>query len=169
MNILRIGTGSGVKTKSPAWLGGRSGIAVFVALTGLLCTGSTAPTGCQPSSNPGTIGPSAGEVIGAAVGVGAAIAVVTVVAIEHGRHTLTGCVSTGPNGLLLRTSDAKIYAIQGLAEGIKPGDKIKFHGSRVKKTKDAGGNRVFVVEQVRKDYGPCPTEVAQASTPAPAH
>lgn len=140
----------------------RSGIAAFAALAVFLCCGATSPTGCQ-NSNPGTIGPSAGEVIGAAVGVGAGIAVVTVLAVEHSRHTLTGCALAGPNGILLKTGST-LYAIQGDANGVKAGEKVKVHGSRARKTTDPSGNRVFVVEEVRKDYGPCQANIAQSSS-----
>ncbi|HET6169872.1 MAG TPA: hypothetical protein VFE01_06810, partial [Terracidiphilus sp.] len=56
----------------------RFGIAVFAGLAVLLCSGSTSPTGCQGSSL-GNIGPSNGEVIGAAVGIGAVIAIAIIV------------------------------------------------------------------------------------------
>lgn len=151
---------------SPAWLRRRSRIAVFGVLTVFLCCSSTAPSGCN-TSNEGSIGPSAGEVIGAAVGIGAAIAIVTVVAVEHSRHTITGCAFSGPNGLLFKTSDSKVYAIEGDANGIKSGEKVKVRGSRANRKRDSNGNQVLVVEQVRKDYGPCPANIAQSSSGLP--
>ena len=145
--------------KAPSRVSGQIQIIAFAALTALLCSGSTSPATCQSS---GSIGPSEGEVVGAAVGVGAAIAVVTVVAVDHSHHTLKGCVFTGPNGLRLQTSDSKVYAIEGDAASIKAGDKVKFHGSKVKKTKDSSGDQVFKVEKVSKDYGPCQVNLAPA-------
>jgi hypothetical protein len=142
----------------PASRSGRAfGIAALAALTALLCSGATSPTGCQSS---GTIGPSKGEVIGAAVGIVAVItvAIVVVVEVNHGHHVVTGCVVTGPDGLQLRTSDAKTYTLEGDAASIKVGDRVKFHGSKVKKTKDTAGNQVFKVEKIQKDYGPCPAQ-----------
>ena len=69
------------------------GVAAFAALSIFLCSGATYPS-CS-----GSIGPSKGEVVGVAVGVGAVIAVVTVVAVNASHHSLTGCVVNGPNGL----------------------------------------------------------------------
>jgi hypothetical protein len=145
----------------------RFGIAAFAGLAVLLCSGSTSPTGCQ-SSSVGNIGPSNGEVIGAAVGIGAVIAIAIIVPVEisHSHHTLTGCVLTAPNGLQLRTSDAKIYALEGDAASIKVGDRVKLHGSKAKKTKDVAGNNVFRVEKLNRDFGPCPVESASSALPA---
>jgi hypothetical protein len=141
----------------------RFGIAALVALGSLLCTGSTAPVQCSG----GQIGPSNGEIAGVLVGIVAVpVAVVTVVAVEHSHHTLHGCVFSGPKGLELHTSDAKVYKLEGDAASIKVGDRVKFHGSHVKKAKhDETGDQIFKVEKLSKDYGPCPVAVANAATP----
>ena len=133
----------------------RLGIAAFASLAVLFCSGSTAPAGCQGYGN---IGPSSGEVVGAAVGIGAVIAVAIIVPLEisHSHHALNGCVVTGPNGLELRTSDSKTYALEGDAASIKVGDRVKLHGSKAKRTKDSTGDQVFRVEKLNRDYGPCP-------------
>jgi hypothetical protein len=125
----------------------RPGIAAVAALTAFLCTGAT-----------GSCGPSEGEVVGAGVGIGAAIAVIVVVAVEvtNGHHTVSGCVVSGPNGLELQSGDSKRYALEGDASRIKVGDRVKIHGSRVKKTKDTTGDQVYRVQKLKKDYGPCP-------------
>lgn len=154
-------TDPAVAATSPRRMNRRIGIAAFAVLTGILCSGSTAPTTCQSSG--GSIGPSEGEVIAAGVGVVAVIATVTVVAVNHSHHTLKGCVYSGPSGLRLKTSDSKIYSIEGDAASIKVGDRVKFHGSKVKKAKDADGDQVFKVENVSKDYGPCKVEMAQGA------
>lgn len=143
------------------------GVAAFTALAVLFCSGATtSPNGCQSSS--GSIGPSNGEVVGAAVGIGAAIAVAIIVPVEisHSHHTLKGCVFAGTNGIELQTSDNKTYALEGDAASIKSGDMIKFHGSKVKKTKDTAGDQVFKVEKLTRDYGPCTISAAQAPHPA---
>jgi hypothetical protein len=141
----------------------RLGITAFAGLTVLLCSGSTAPTQCQ-----GSIGPSTGEVVGAAVGVGAVIAVAIIVPVEISRshHIITGCVRTGTSGLELQTSDGKTYALEGDAASIKVGDKVKIHGSKIKKTKDSTGPGVFRVEKLNRDYGPCPAATATAASAA---
>jgi hypothetical protein len=87
-------------------------------------------------------------------------------AVQNHKHTLQGCAFSGPSGLELRTSDAKIYALEGSAATIKAGDRLKLHGSRLKKTKDSTGNQVFVVEKLSKDYGPCPADAATPATPS---
>ena len=106
--------------------------------------------------------------MGAAVGVGAVIAVAIIVPVEISRshHTLNGCVVTGEKGLELRTSDAKTYSLEGDAASIKVGDKVKIHGSKIKKTKDSTGPQVFKVEMLKKDFGPCPVTTAAAAIPA---
>lgn len=109
-------------------------------------------------------GPSGGQVAGAAIGVGAAVAIVTFVALNHGNHSLTGCVFEDANGMKLRASDSKVYTLRGGSAAIKPGNKVKLHGSRVKKLKGVDSDQTFDVEKVSKDYGPCQTEVAQASS-----
>ncbi|MGA8743395.1 MAG: hypothetical protein WB561_19555 [Terracidiphilus sp.] len=147
----------------------RWGITACAALSAMLCTGASSPTGCSSgSSSFGNIGPSSGEIVGAAFGVGAVIAVAIIVPVEISRshHTLNGCVVTGEKGLELRTSDAKTYSLEGDAASIKVGDKIKIHGSKIKKTKDSTGPQVFKVEMLTKDFGPCPVTAAAAAVPA---
>ena len=123
--------------------GNRLGIAVFGAVTVLFCSGAT------------QCGPTGGEVAGAAVGIGAGIAVIVVVAVNATHHSITGCVVSGPNGPELQTSNRR-YALEGDAASIQVGDRVKISGSRVKRTKDQTGDQVYRVEKLRKDYGPCP-------------
>jgi len=127
----------------------------MAALAVIFCSGATAPSGCNSSTS--RIGPSGGEVAGAAIGIGAVVAVAIIVPIEinHSHHTLKGCVFSGPGGFQLRTSNGKTYAIEGDPASIKAGDLVQFHGSKVKKTKDSNGNEVFRVEKLKKEYGPC--------------
>ena len=49
----------------------------------------------------GHIGPSGGEVAGAAVGVVAVVSVVVAVAVSHGHHVKSGCVVAGAHRLEL--------------------------------------------------------------------
>lgn len=103
----------------------------------------------------GHIGPTGGEVAGAAVGVGAAVAVVAVLAVHHSHHVLTGCVVSGPQGLGLQTSDSRTWALEGDAAALKVGDRVKIHGSRVKKPEGASRPESFRVDKLNKDYGNC--------------
>jgi hypothetical protein len=131
----------------------RIGIAAFAGLAVLLCSGSTAPTGCPT----GNIGPSNAEVIGGivAVGVGVAAAIAIPIAIHNGHHNFKGCVFSGANGLEAQTGDGKTYALEGDSANIKVGDTFKFHGSKLKKAKDSKSDQVFQVTQIKKEYGPC--------------
>jgi hypothetical protein len=90
----------------------------------------------------------------------------TYLAVSHSRHTLKGCVFEGPGGLRLQTGDSKIYTIQGDAASIKAGDKVRLHGSRVKKAKGYSGDPAFLVQKLSKNYGPCHVTLAQGSSPA---
>ncbi len=144
----------------------RWGITVFAAMAAVLCTGASSPAGCAPGSAPlGNIGPSNAELAGAVIGVGAVIAVAIIVPVEISRshHNITGCVVATPSGLELQTSDAKAYSLEGDATGIKVGDKVKIHGSKIKKTKDSTGPGVFKVEKLSRNFGACP--VASTSSP----
>lgn len=137
-------------------------IAAGAVLTGILV--SAAPGSAQSGGR--IAGPSGGEAAGAGIGVGAAVVIVAVVAVSHSHHTLTGCAFNGPNGLKLKTSDST-YSIEGDAANIKAGEKVKLHGSKVKKAKGAGGDQVFKVEKVSKDYGACHVEVGASSGSTP--
>ena len=108
-----------------------------------------------------------GEVAGAAIGIGAAIAVAIILPIEISRshHIPTGCGMSSANGLDLQTSDGKTYALEGDAATIKAGDKVKLHGSKIKKNKDSTGPGVFRVEKLTRDYGACPV-ASNSSSPA---
>jgi hypothetical protein len=112
----------------------------FVLMTALLCSGAKA---C------GTIA-------------------VVAVPIGHG-NTIKGCVFASPNGLRLRASDSKIYTIEGDTANIKVGDKVKLHGSREERTKgstkDSSRDQVFIVEAIKKDYGPCDATPAGETKP----
>lgn len=125
----------------------RFGIALFTAVAMVLTLGPSGTTGC-----------TRGEEIGSTVGITAAVALIVVVAVEvhNGHHTLRGCISNGPNGLELRTSDARMFALDGGGGALKAGDLMKLHGSKLRRTKNANGDGVFRVESVKKDYGTCP-------------
>lgn len=97
--------------------------------------------------------------IGVAIGaIGAGIGIGIYYAIHHNHH-LTGCAISGTNGLELQNKgDQETYALVGAVTGIKPGERIRVSGKRVKKS--AGPTPQFLVEQLSKDFGPCPTKPA---------
>jgi hypothetical protein len=73
-------------------------------------------------------------------------------------HSLTGCVSSGPNGLQLqRYGDQRTYALIGVVSALKPGDRVRLSG---KKKMAAVGSQPFFVEKWSKDFGACRVEPA---------
>ena len=157
MNIFP-GTSSDAQDSAakPLWKRGK-GVVAFAALTVFLCSGfQSSPTSCQNSNSSwGSLGPSGGQVAGAIAGVGAVVAVVVLLEVNHSHHTLKGCVVSNANGFELRTSDSRRFQLDGDVSKIHAGDKVKIHGSRIKKEKDATGDQVFRVESLSKAYGPC--------------
>jgi hypothetical protein len=129
--------------------GRRQRIGAFAMLAALACSGATSCTKTQEGLS---IAASAAVVAGVTVGI--------TLAVQSSHHTLQGCAFTGPNGPELRTADARVFTLEGAPEAIKVGDRLKLHGSKLKKTKDSTGNQVFVVERLKKDYGPCPAAAA---------
>jgi hypothetical protein len=93
--------------------------------------------------------------IGIAVGViGAGIGIGIYYAIHH-NHSLTGCAASGANGLeFVNKGDQQRYSLVGAVNAIKPGERIRISGKKVKKT--AGPTPQFLVERLSKDFGPCP-------------
>lgn len=141
----------------------RSGIIAFAALSSLLLSGATSPSTCS-SGSIGNIGPSGGEIAGAAIGAGAAIAVGTIVLVKvhNSHHTIQGCVTAGPGGVQVQNKgDKKMYTLTGMTSNVKVGDVVKVHGNKEKRQKNSTGDEEFVVQKINKDYGPC--EVASAS------
>jgi hypothetical protein len=136
----------------------RSGVISVLAVSSFLLCGAASPSGC-PS---GQIGPSKGEVAGAAVGAVAVVAVTVVVLVEVNKshHTLKGCVTTGPDGLKLHELNSqKTYALTGVTANVKVGDVVRVHGSKQKGQKDSAGAQDFAVEKMSKDLGPCQASV----------
>jgi hypothetical protein len=67
--------------------------------------------------------------------------------------SLHGCVSSGPNTLLLlNEGDRQTYDLVGDTTPVKAGQRIKVSG---KKKKDTSGKRYFLVEKLTKAYGVC--------------
>jgi hypothetical protein len=147
----------------------RRGVVAFVVLSSLLLCGATSPSGCNTSQD--QIGPSKGEVVGAAVSIVAVVVVGTVVLVEVNKshHNLKGCVTAGPDGLTLHTEgNSKVYALTGVMAMVKVGDVIKVHGSKSKGKKDSAGDQDFAVEKMSRDYGPCKALLAPPAGTADA-
>lgn len=135
----------------------RERIIAVAASAALVCSGVTSCTNTQIALSTAAL---AAVVVGTTVGV--------TLAVQRSHHTLQGCIFSGTNGLELHLSDAKVYTLKGEIADVKVGDRLKVHGSKVKKVKgDSATGQVFVVEKVKQDYGPCPANFA--ASPAPAH
>ena len=110
-----------------------------------------------------------GEIVASSIGIGAGVAIVVVgvtyAVKNHTAHNLQGCVFSDAGGLKLRTSDAQVFVLQGDIASLKAGERVKFHGSRVKKNKhDKAADQIFTIEKLTKDYGPCPAGATASST-----
>ncbi len=70
---------------------------------------------------------AATEIVIGIVAVAAAATVLVVVLIHKSKKTaITGCVSSGENGMTITDEkDRQIYALSGNTTGIKPGDRMK--------------------------------------------
>jgi hypothetical protein len=144
----------------------RTGIISMLALSSFLLCGASSPTTCTSS---GHIGPSTGEVVGAAVGISAAVVVGVVVLVEVNKshHTIKGCVSAGPNGVAVENeSDKKSYVLVGDPSKVKVGDVVRLRGTKEKKQKGSSGAQDFVVTNMSRDYGPCKAAPAAAASAA---
>jgi hypothetical protein len=87
-------------------------------------------------------------------GVAAGIGVGVYFAMQFA-HTVKGCVSEDPNGLLLHTQNGKTYVLLGATSNIKADTTIKVRGTRRKKIPGLTDQPTFVVEKVNKVYGSC--------------
>ncbi len=124
---------------------------LIIVLSFLLCM----PEEAQSSS--GTIGGvGTGTIAGVTVGVVAGVAVIAIVAIHYSKkRTITGCVNSGANGMTVTDEkDKQIYALSGNTTGIKPGDRMKLQGRKVK-PKGPDKTLVWEAKDVTKDFGVC--------------
>jgi hypothetical protein len=110
----------------------------------------------KPRLAAGSIGPSKGTAVAILIGIGvAAVAVVVVVVVlvkHHKPQKITGCVSSGANGMSLTDEkDKRSYALSGNTAGVKPGDRMTLEGKR----EHTGQPFVFEAHKVAKDFGAC--------------
>jgi hypothetical protein len=140
----------------------RPTLSLTIALALLFCCGANTTT-CNPPP-PTNTGPNVAAI---AVGVvaGAAATAVILVSVNHAHHNLKGCVFSTPNGLQLRTEDLKDYTLTGSTTNLAVGNSVRLHGDRQKHDKTAPGEQIFLVKELKKNYGPC--TVLAASIPSP--
>ena len=138
----------------------------IIVLSLFICCGATSGS-CNNSNQSFNLpGPSAGEIAGVAVGVGAAVTAVVLIEVNHSHHTLKGCLFDSPGGgLQLRTEALKDYTLAGSTANLAVGNSVRLHGDREKRDKNASVGQVFRVKELKKNYGPC--SVLAASVPSP--
>ena len=143
--------------QQPLTLFRRTGAISMICLTSLCFCGATNPQGCQTQNL--NVGPSKGKVAAVLVGTAAVVAIGTVVLVEvhKSHHTVKGCVSAGPGGVVVTTLNEKpkTFLLEGDVANVKVGDLVQFHGNKIKRTRDSSGYQTFEVQKIRKDFGPC--------------
>ena len=90
------------------------------------------------------------------IGVAAAAVVIVVVLVIHystKKRAITGCVTSGANGMSITDEkDKQVYSLSGNTANIKPGDRMKLQG---KKLKGADKTLGWEAKEVTKDFGVC--------------
>src|ERR1700687_129981 len=121
---------------------------LIIALSFVLCMPAEAQNSGKIVSN--------ATIAGVIVGVVAGVAVIAIVAIHYSKkRTITGCVKSGGSGLTFTDEkDKQIYALSGATTGIKPGDRMKLQGKKVK-SRDPSQPLEWETKKVAKDFGVC--------------
>jgi len=101
------------------------------------------------------------EIVIGIVAVSAALVVATVLIIHYSKkRTITGCVSSGETGMTVTDErDKQIYALSGNTVGIKPGDRMRLQGKKVK-PKSPDKTLVWETREVNRDFGLCKPQAA---------
>ncbi|MFZ1142721.1 MAG: hypothetical protein ABR881_30535 [Candidatus Sulfotelmatobacter sp.] len=104
------------------------------------------------------VNPEGVVIIIAATTAAAAIAAIVIVTSVHHRRkkiVITGCVISGEKGMTVTDEeDRKLYRLSGNTTGIKPGDRVRLQG---KKLKPKGSDKTLIWEtkEVVGDFGVC--------------
>lgn len=93
------------------------------------------------------------EILAGIAATGIGIGVVIGLSI-HASHGLEGCTVAGPGAIELRqTNDKQTWVLLGDTASLKPGQHVRVSGKR--RGKNDAGMRNFIVENVKKNLGPC--------------
>jgi hypothetical protein len=125
---------------------------VILGFSFALCTPADAQAPSISANGLPTV--STGEIAGAIAAAAAVVVVVVIVAVHYSKkRTITGCVNTAANGVTIADEkDHQTYVLSSNTEGIKPGDRVKLHGKKVK-SKNPDKTLVWETKNVAKDYG----------------
>jgi hypothetical protein len=91
------------------------------------------------------------------VAVAAALTVIIVVVVHESKkkRTVTGCVTSGANGMSVADEkDKRIYSLSGNTADIKLGDRVTLQGKKAKR-KDASAPLTWEVNKETRDLGVC--------------
>jgi hypothetical protein len=96
------------------------------------------------------------EIVIGIVAVGAGLVVATVLIIHYSKkRTLTGCINSAENGMIVMDEkDKQTYALSGDIAGIKPGERMKLRGKKLK-AKNHDKTMMWEVREVSRDFGVC--------------
>jgi hypothetical protein len=100
---------------------------------------------------------NSGAIIAGIVAVSAALVVITVVVVHESKkkRAITGCVTSGDNGMSVTDEkDKRIYALSGNTADIKQGDRVTLQGKKAKPT-GANAPLAWEVNKETKDFGAC--------------
>ena len=94
-------------------------------------------------------------VVVAIAAVATAVVVLTVIAIKQAKnHTITGCVNSGENGMLLTNEkDKHVYVLSGNTTGVKVGERLTLMGKKIKP--NTGAWPVWETKKIGRDFGTC--------------
>jgi len=94
------------------------------------------------------------EIVIGIVAVGAGLVVATVLIIHYSKkRTLTGCINSAENGMIVMDEkDKQTYALSGDIAGIKPGERMKLRGKKLK-AKNHDKTMMWEVREVSRDFG----------------
>jgi hypothetical protein len=121
---------------------------LIIALSLVLCMPAEAQNSGKIVSN--------GTIAGAIVGIIAGVAVIAIVAIHYSKkRAITGCVNSTGNGMTLTDEkDKQIYALSGETTGIKPGERMRLQGKKIK-PKGVSQTLFWETKKIAKDLGVC--------------
>ena len=85
----------------------------------------------------------------------AALAIISSVQHRHKKILITGCVTAAENGMTLTDEeDNRSYTLSGETADLKPGDRMKLQGKKLKQ-KRSGKTPVWETSMVVADFGVC--------------
>ena len=130
---------------------------LILALSFVLCIETQGQTRgiTPPGGFKGPPGLSSGELAGIIAGVVVGVVVVVVLVVHYSKkRTITGCVSSGPDGMTVTNEgDKQVYTLSGDTGGVKPGERMKLQGSKLKA--NTGKPLIWDTKKISKDFGVC--------------